>query len=88
LNGLLKVREQALKLGHLSPASRTMRGNGSGIGEKMDANAIGFAAALPIFVLLVIAGVACFRANWPDLNSALAGFEASRNCIKYATLVR
>jgi hypothetical protein len=29
--------------------------NGSGIGEKMDANAIGFAGALPIFVLLVIA---------------------------------
>jgi hypothetical protein len=34
---------------------KTMRGNGSGIGEKMDANAIGFAGALPIFVLLVIA---------------------------------
>jgi hypothetical protein len=34
---------------------QAMRGNGSGIGEKMDANAIGFAGALPIFVLLVIA---------------------------------
>jgi hypothetical protein len=26
-----------------------------GIGDKMDANAIGFASALPIFVLLVVA---------------------------------